>query len=115
MSVTFYRKKSTVQAGRICGWGKTLLHRPYQYAGKGRRGKRNAKQAGDTAKARHVSRGSRLSELFKIYKELKRQNEIIFDAEKERNAWELERDDLKGLGRFVKKGELQSKISCKNE
>lgn len=50
-----------------------------------------------------------------IYKELKWQNEIIFDAEKERNAWQLERDDLKGLGRFVKKGELQSKISRKNE
>mgnify|MGYP001056793873 CR=1 FL=1 len=29
--------------------------------------------------------------LFKIYKELKRQNEIIFEAEKERNTWGLER------------------------
>lgn len=53
--------------------------------------------------------------LFKVYKELKRQNEIIFEAEKERNAWELERDDLKGLARFTKKGELQSKIDRKNE
>lgn len=53
--------------------------------------------------------------LFKIYKELKRQNEIIFEAEKERNALELERDDLKGLARFTKKGELQSKIDRKNE
>ena len=53
--------------------------------------------------------------LFKIYKELKRQNEIIFEAEKERNALELERDDLKGLARFTKKGELQSKIERKNE
>jgi len=53
--------------------------------------------------------------LFKIYKELKRQNEIIFEAEKERNVWELERDDLKGLARFTKKGELQSKIDRKNE
>ncbi len=53
--------------------------------------------------------------LFKIYKELKRQNEIIFEAEKERNALELERDDLKGIARFTKKGELQSKIDRKNE
>ncbi len=53
--------------------------------------------------------------LFKIYKELKRQNEIIFEAEKERNAWELERDNLKGIARFTKKSELQSKIDRKNE
>ncbi len=53
--------------------------------------------------------------LSKIYKELKRQNEIIFEAEKERNALEFERDDLKGLARFTKKGELQSKIDRKNE
>ena len=53
--------------------------------------------------------------LFKIYKEPKRQNEIIFEAEKERNVLELERDDLKGLARFTKKGELQSKIDRKNE
>ena len=53
--------------------------------------------------------------LFKIYKKLKRQNEIIFEAEKERNVWELERDDLKGLARFTKKGELQSRIDRKNE
>ncbi len=53
--------------------------------------------------------------LFKIYKELKRQNKIIFEAEKERNALELERDALKGLAKFTKKGELQSKIHRKNE
>ena len=53
--------------------------------------------------------------LFKIYKELKQQNEIIFEAEKERNALELERDDLKGLARFTKKSELQSKIDRKDE
>lgn len=53
--------------------------------------------------------------LFKIYKELKQQNEIIFEAEKERNALDLERDDLKGLARFTKKGELQSRIDRKNE
>ena len=53
--------------------------------------------------------------LFKIYKELKRQNETIFEAEKERSVWELERDDLKGLARFTKKGELQGRIDRKNE
>jgi len=53
--------------------------------------------------------------LFKIYKELKRQNEIIFEAEKERNAWELERDDLKGFAKFTRKGELQNRIDRKNE
>lgn len=36
-------------------------------------------------------------------------------AEKERNVWELERNDLKGIARFTKKGELQSKIDRKNE
>lgn len=53
--------------------------------------------------------------MFKIYKELKRQNETVFEAEKERNVWELERDNLRGLARFTKKGELQSKIDRKNE
>lgn len=47
--------------------------------------------------------------------DVKQQNEIIFKAEKERNALEFERDDLKGLARFTKKSELQSKIDCKNE
>ena len=55
------------------------------------------------------------SKLYKIYKELRRQHEIIFEAEKERNALELERDALKGLAKFTKKGELQSKIHRKNE
>ena len=53
--------------------------------------------------------------LFKIYKELKQQNENIFEAEKERNALEFERDEPKGLARFTKKGELQSRIDRKNE
>ena len=53
--------------------------------------------------------------LSKIYKELNRQNGIIFDAEKERNALELERDSLKGLARLTKKGEIQSKIDRKSE
>ena len=49
--------------------------------------------------------------LFKIYKELKRQNKIIFEAEKERNALELERDALKGLAKFTKKGIPPKSIS----
>ena len=53
--------------------------------------------------------------LSKIYKELNKQNGIIFDAEKERNALELKRDNLKGLARLTKKGEIQSKIDRKNE
>ena len=53
--------------------------------------------------------------LSKIYRELKQQNEIIFEAERERNALELECDDLKGIARFTKNGELQSKIDRKNE
>ncbi len=53
--------------------------------------------------------------LLKIYQELNRQNGIIFDAERERNALELERDSLKGLAKLTKKGEIQSKIDHKNE
>ena len=53
--------------------------------------------------------------LYKIYTELKQQNAIIFEAEKERNTLEIERDDLKGLARFTKKCELQSRIDRKNE
>ena len=47
---------------------------------------------------------------------LNRQNGIIFDAERERNELELERDSLKGLAKLTKnEGELQSKIDHKNE
>ena len=53
--------------------------------------------------------------LSKICQELNKQNGIIFDAERERNALELERDSLKVLARLTKKGELQSKIDRKNE
>ncbi|MDE7312138.1 MAG: hypothetical protein K2N87_11065 [Eubacterium sp.] len=53
--------------------------------------------------------------LLKIYKELNRQNGIIFDAKSERNALELERNSLKGFAKLTKKGELQSRIDCKNE
>ena len=51
--------------------------------------------------------------LLKIYKELNRQNGIIFNAERERNELELERDSLKGLAKLTKKGELQSRIDRK--
>lgn len=51
--------------------------------------------------------------LSKIYKELNRQNGIIFDAEKERNALELECDSLKGFSKLTKKGEIQSRIFIK--
>lgn len=53
--------------------------------------------------------------LLKIDKELNCQNGIIFDAERERNDLELERDSLKGFAKPTKKGELQSRIDCKNE
>ncbi len=53
--------------------------------------------------------------LLKVYKELNCQNGIIFDAERERNELELERDSLKGLAKLTKKGELQSRIDRKNE
>lgn len=53
--------------------------------------------------------------LLKIYKELNRQNGIIFDAERERNTLELERDSLKGFAKLTKKGKLQSGIDRKNE
>ena len=53
--------------------------------------------------------------LLKIDKELNCQNGIIFDAERERNDLELERDSLKGFAKPTKKGELQSRIDRKNE
>ena len=53
--------------------------------------------------------------LKKIYKELVRQNETIFVAEKERNALEEKQGNLKGLSKLTKKGELQSEIDRINE
>ncbi len=53
--------------------------------------------------------------LHKIYKELVRQNETIFAAEKERNALEEKQGNLKGLSKLTKKGELQSEIDQINE
>ena len=42
-------------------------------------------------------------------------NNLIFEAERERNQLEIERDDLKGLARLTKKKELGNKIATKNE
>ena len=53
--------------------------------------------------------------LLKIYKALNRQNGIIFDAERERNELEIERDSLKGFAKLTKKGELENRIDRKNE
>ena len=51
----------------------------------------------------------------KIYALLNKQNEIIFEAEQERNTLEFERDDLKGFAKLTKKKELDSRIASKNE
>ena len=53
--------------------------------------------------------------LHKIYKELVRHNEIIFAAEKERNAIEERQSSLKGLSKLAKKRELRSEIDRLNE
>ena len=53
--------------------------------------------------------------LSKICQELNQQNNIIFEAEKERNSLEEQRDNLKGLAKLTKKGELQGIIDSKNE
>lgn len=53
--------------------------------------------------------------LQRIKTELDKQNEIIFEAEHERNLLEIERDDLRGISRLTKKRELDSKIDRKNE
>ena len=53
--------------------------------------------------------------LQKIYKELVRQNETIFAAEKERNAIEEKQGNLKGLSKLTRKGGLRSEIDRINE
>ena len=53
--------------------------------------------------------------LHKYWIELDRQNDIIFEAEKQRNSLEFERDNLKGLAKLTKKKEFDSKITQKNE
>ncbi len=51
--------------------------------------------------------------LLKIYKELNRQNGIIFDAERERNNLEIERDSLKGLAKLTKKGNCKAGLTAR--
>ena len=53
--------------------------------------------------------------LQKVKITLDKHNHLIFEAERERNKLEIERDDLKGLARLTKKKELDSKIDRKNE
>lgn len=53
--------------------------------------------------------------LHKVKAALDKHNHLIFEAERERNELEIERDDLKGLARLTKKRELDSKIDRKKE
>ena len=53
--------------------------------------------------------------LHKYWTELDRQNDIIFEIEKQRNSLEFERDDLKGLAKLTKKKGLDSEIAQKNQ
>ena len=51
----------------------------------------------------------------KVKVTLDKHNNLIFEAEHERNKLEIERDDLKGLAKLTKKKELDRKIDRKNE
>ena len=53
--------------------------------------------------------------LQKIKATLDKQNQLIFEAEHERNQLEIEMSDLKGIARLTKKKELESRIVIKNE
>ena len=53
--------------------------------------------------------------LRKIKTALDKQNEIIFEAERERNALEFERNDLRGFTKLTKKKELDSRIAAKEK
>ena len=53
--------------------------------------------------------------LQKIKVTLDKQNNLIFEAERERNMLEIELSDLKGLARLTKKKELESRIAIKTE
>ena len=53
--------------------------------------------------------------LQKVKVTLDKHNNLIFEAEHERNKLEIERDDLKGLAKLTKKKELDRKIDRKNE
>lgn len=53
--------------------------------------------------------------LRKIKTALDKQNETIFEAERERNALEFERNDLRGFIKLTKKKELDSRIAAKEK
>ena len=53
--------------------------------------------------------------LQKVKVTLDKQNNLIFEAERERTKLEIELNDLKGLARLTKKKELESRIAIKNE
>ena len=53
--------------------------------------------------------------LQKIKVILGKHNNLIFEAERERNNLEIELNDLKGFARLTKKKELDSRIATKNE
>ena len=53
--------------------------------------------------------------LQKVKITLDKHNNLIFEAECERNKLELELSDLKGLARLTKKKELESRIATKTE
>ena len=53
--------------------------------------------------------------LQKIKVTLDKHNNLIFEAERERNMLEIELSDLKGLARLTKKKELESRIAIKTE
>ena len=55
------------------------------------------------------------SKLLKVKTALDKQNNLIFEAESERNKLEIKLNDLKGLARLTKKKELESRIAIKNE
>ena len=55
------------------------------------------------------------SKLLKVKTALDKQNNLIFEAESERNKLEIKLNDLKGLARLTKKKELESRIATKNE
>ncbi len=53
--------------------------------------------------------------LQKVKVTLDKHNNLIFEAETERNKLEIELSDLKGLARLTKKKELESRIATKTE
>lgn len=61
------------------------------------------------------SEASAFPRLQKVKVTLDKQNNLIFEAERERTKLEIELNDLKGLARLTKKKELESRIATKTE